>query len=259
MKEHPQVIIKKRFTGQRHSGTFHSARSPKESGVNKLISLGAALLVAGFTTPALSQNAANEQIRSPWYIGLGISRNDGTVPEESVDLVRTGATTPGATFTSTTIDDRFAGAKLFVGYRLFDNLALEAGATDLGTAKINFGYYSGPTQIGFLDMKYSMSAIYLDAVGTFALDAKWSVLGRVGVSFGETRVNFEGQPVTIIFANNDSQDETKTRIKFGAGAQYHITPTWILRGEWERYDMPDPISDELIKIDSFTGSIVYQF
>jgi OOP family OmpA-OmpF porin len=229
--------------------------------VSKHISLGvAALLAVGWMGPVLAQDAEDNQGASPWYVGLGISRNDGTIPGNVVSGIGALAAPGGTTFTSTTVDDRFAGSKLFVGYRFFDFLALELGATRLGTARVNYNYLAGLTSIGTLEMAYSLKALYLDAVGMWSPTARWTLLGRVGLSVGQSTVKFDGNPITLVFASNEDQDDTKTRVKFGAGVQYNFTPAWGFRGEWERYKLPEPVvADELIKIDSFTGSVVYRF
>ena len=105
-------------------------------------------------------------------------------------------------------DTAGAAYKIYGGYRMNPNLALELGATRLGRL-------SGP--LG--DAK--ANAYSLDAVGLLPLNAQWSALGRLGVARVKTSAG--------------GLDDTGTAPKFGLGAQYQLNSSTALRGEWERY------------------------
>ena len=98
--------------------------------------------------------------------------------------------------------------KLFGGYQLTPNFALEAGVGELG--RIHNGV-----------AKVDGRGIYLDAVGLYPVDGKWSLLGRVGAAH-----------VNLDTSNGDSAGNG---LKLGLGAQYSLTSKLALRGEWERY------------------------
>jgi hypothetical protein len=71
-------------------------------------------------------------------------------------------------------------------------------------------------------------------------------------------VDFTGSPITLIVANSD-KTESKVREKFGAGVGYNLNSAFAVRAEWERYKMPDPLSDELFNVDAATLSVLYRF
>jgi len=98
--------------------------------------------------------------------------------------------------------------KIYGGYRINPNFALELGAVRLGRL-------SGP--LG--DAK--ANGYSLDAVGLLPLSAQWSALGSLGV--GRMKTSAGGL------------DDTGTAPKFGLGAQYQLNSSTALRGEWERY------------------------
>ena len=83
--------------------------------------------------PALAQSL-DARPTSPWYIGFGGLRSDATIPGESVDAIDTaGSVFLGSTTTLRTVDDRFAGWKLYLGYEFTPNIAVEFGGSSMGT------------------------------------------------------------------------------------------------------------------------------
>src|SRR5207248_831814 len=98
--------------------------------------------------------------------------------------------------------------KLFGGYQVTPNFAVEAGAADLGHLDANNGVTHA-------------SSAFVDAVGIAPLNDKWSLLGRIGVA----QVNVD----------TSAGDDSGSGLKMGLGAQYNLTSSVALRGEWERY------------------------
>ena len=95
----------------------------------------------------------------------------------------------------------------YVGYKINDNFAVEAGAQSLG--------------------KYTVSGSDVDAsawnvsvVGTVPVDPKFSVFGRLG---------YGSLTATAIGASGDT-----TSALFGAGVRYHLNQNLAIRGEYTR-------------------------
>ena len=116
--------------------------------------------------------------------------------------------------------------KLFGGYQLAPNFALEAGAADLGHIDNGNGKVDG-------------RSVFLDAVGIAPLNDKWSLLGRLGVA----HVNLD----------TSAGDSGGSGLKLGLGAQYSLTSNIALRGEWERYH-PSVFGDKP-NIDQYTFGV----
>ena len=106
-------------------------------------------------------------------------------------------------------DRSSTGTKLFGGYQLTPNFAVEGGYTDLGKFNSSAGQLKG-------------SGVYLDAVGTLPLSGPWSATGRVGVFNGKATSSLTGS-------------DRGTTAKVGAGLQYAIDKNLSLQGDWERY------------------------
>ena len=237
--------------------------------MNKFAALGAiSMLFAGVSTGAGAQDPSlkPEDVISQWHIGLGIARNNASISQESIDAVGAAAAAALPTVPDFTVVDKkdvTTGLKLVVGYDVNRYFAVEVGAASFGKSSVEHDYRVGLSSVGFLKTDYKMEALFADAVGILPLGAGWSVLGRGGVSIGRTAVSFDGFPVTLI-ASGDERRKTKIRAKFGLGAIYEFTPRVSVRGEWERYQLPDPVStllgsNKLVKIDSLTASVVYRF
>jgi OOP family OmpA-OmpF porin len=98
--------------------------------------------------------------------------------------------------------------KLFGGYQLSRNFALEAGVADLGRISDDGGSIKAHGE-------------YLDAVGLLPLNESWSLLGSVGVA----HVNID----------TSNGDDNGAALKLGLGAEYALNKSVALRGEYEAY------------------------
>ena len=102
------------------------------------------------------------------------------------------------------------GGKIFGGYQVNPNFAVEAGVAELGNVN------SGSGQV-------DSYGTYVDAVGILPLSPQWNLLGRVGVAHKAV--------------NTPTGDDGGNGFKVGLGAEYALTKTVALRGEWERYQL----------------------
>ncbi len=100
--------------------------------------------------------------------------------------------------------------KVYGGYQLNPNFAVEAGVTELGAVN---------NAAGQVDNYGS----FVDAVGIVPLNPQWSLLGRVGVAH--------------MAVNTPTGDDGGNGFKVGLGAEYALTKAVAVRGEWERYEL----------------------
>jgi OmpA-OmpF porin, OOP family len=100
--------------------------------------------------------------------------------------------------------------KLFAGYQVNPNFAIEAGLVKFGKVSNNSGQIDAHSQ-------------FLDAVGILPLDDKWSLLGRLGVAH--------------VQVNTSQGDDGGNGLKAGLGVQYALANNMAIRGEWERYQL----------------------
>lgn len=108
---------------------------------------------------------------------------------------------------------RGPGLKLYGGYQLTPNFAVEAGYANLGrTDSSGGGQAKG-------------QGVFLDGVGSYEFAPRWSVLGSVGVA----DVRFDTP------AGKDSSPA----LKLGVGLQYDLNKTTALRVGYDQYRFSD--------------------
>jgi OOP family OmpA-OmpF porin len=119
-------------------------------------------------------------------------------------------------------------------------------------------FRTGLNSIGTFDVKYKMTAVFVDLVGMIPFAEKWSLIGRIGAAYGKTSVTTNGSPISFAISNDDKSDK-EVREKFGAGIDYNVNAKFTVRAEWERYKLPDPFSDEMINADTATLGLLDRF
>ncbi len=123
------------------------------------------------------------------------------------------------------------GAKVYGGYTLTPNFALEGSVFRLGH-----------THMG--DANVNTTGIALDGVGNYMFAPQWSLLGRVGVA--------EGRFYT------SGGDDSSAAVKFGAGVQYDLTKQVALRVQYERYHFFNAF-DSKPNVGEYTAGVKFSF
>ena len=175
----------------------------------KLTKITSALGLAALA--ALAGPGALAQGQDPgWYGGANVGRSAATIDDERIN-----SGLLGRGFTSSTIvdDDRSTGYKVFGGYQLNRNFAVEGGYFDLG----NFGYAATTVPAGTLDGRIQLRGLNLDLVGTVPLSEKFSVFGRAGLNYAQARDSFSGTGAVQV--TNPKPRENDTHYKLGLGLQ----------------------------------------
>ena len=209
---------------------------------HSLYFLAAAGLGSLLAAPAFAQDAGSV------YIGGGIGQSKATLHADDVSRRLLGA---GLAPTITSKDEKDTSYKLFMGYQMTPNWALEAGAYDLG--KFHFGGTTTPA--GTFNGDVRGRGLNLDLVGKLPLGEKWSFLGRVGAA--ATRTNNEYASTGAAGAGYGGR-HTKIDAKYGLGLQYAFSPNFAIRGEVERYRMRDVI-DTRMPVTTSMLSLVWSF
>lgn len=207
------------------------------------------LALAGFaalcSTTAMAQMA---QTAPGFYVGGSLGSTRANFNNDAINSQYAGS---GFTVNSSTVDNTSNGGKLFGGYQLNPNFAIEGGLFDLG--KFN---YSGTTSAGTYSGRSRVHGLNLDLVGTLPLSDRFSVLGRVGAAYSRTGDDITGTGIVVPINNN--RKSNSTNVKYGVGLQYAITDALSLRGELERYRVNDPFRNRN-NIDMASLGLIYRF
>ena len=171
---------------------------------NKKVMIAAIISAASMMVPAVgyAQQAQDRGL----YAGVSLGQSD---VQDGCDGL-TGV--PGVS-----CDDSDSAWKLFGGYRLTPNFAVELGYTNLGEiSATGFG----------VNVSAEATAWELVGVGSFPINNQFSIYGKLGMYRAETELNSN---VGV------SADESNTGLTFGIGAAYSFTRSMSVRAEWQKY------------------------
>ncbi|MDO8276844.1 MAG: outer membrane beta-barrel protein [Burkholderiaceae bacterium] len=198
---------------------------------------------------ALASSLVMAQETSGWYVGGNIGRSSATIDNPRIidNLLSKGLAT-----TSMLNDDRDTGGKIFGGYQLNKNFALEAGYFDLG----RFSFAATTVPAGTLNGNIRLRGVNLDAVGILPLTERFSVLGRIGLNYAQARDGFSGTGAVVV--TNPSPSKRDTNLKLGLGLMYAFTDSLAIRLEAERYRINDAVGNRG-HVDQVSLGLVYRF
>lgn len=181
----------------------------------------AAAVAAAMALPA----AAMAQARGDagWYVGgsFGKTEDNESCPTTNCDL-------------------KDSGWKLFGGYKLNRNLAVEAAYADFGTFSAGGTFFGTPVSVNV-----DVTSVNLAAVGVLPVGDRFGLFGKAGISF--TSYDASGSASGFTFTGSDDE----TELLWGFGATYNFTPNLAIRAEWERLNKSD--------VDMMSIGIQYRF
>lgn len=205
----------------------------------------AALLLSG---PAAAQN-------SGWYLGGGPSASRAKF--ERGDFVGL------ANATTYSADDGDVGIKVFGGYKLSPNVALEFGVASLGRFQHRFSSGAG----NYAVFNYDASAATVGIAGTLPLGGGFAVQARAGVAFTAARLELASRSGSVTVSSTqcwnsffDDCISTSTNLMWGVGAQYDVNPRWGMRLDYDNYGkVGDEFETGRAKIDAWSANVVFRF
>ena len=206
------------------------------------------ITLAVLGTASCSLAIAQDETTGP-YIGGSVGQTRAKFSNDSISNFLAGQ---NLAVQSATGQNNSTGFKAFGGYQFNRNLAVEGGYFDLGRSNYTFntvpaGTFSGNTTVRGLN---------LDLVGIAPLTDRFSVLGRVGAAYAQSRANFAS--TGAVPANGSPTSRNGTDLKLGLGLQYAITEALGIRAEIERYRINDPVRNRGF-INMASIGLVYRF
>ena len=186
---------------------------------------------------------------SNWYGGASIGQSRAKIDDE-----RIAARLLSSGLTSSIVDDnRHTSYKLFGGYQLNKNFALEAGYFDLG----QFGFTATTVPAGTLTGKIKLKGFNFDVVGSMPVADKFSVLGRLGLNYAKAQDEFASTGV-VNSPTTPSPSKSSMNYKAGMGLQYDLSKSMGLRAEAERYRIDDAVGNKG-DVNMFSLGFIYRF
>lgn len=203
----------------------------------------AALLAAG-------QAAAQS---TGWYIGGGPGAAKAKFERSDFTGLAAG---------TYTVDDSDVAARVFGGYRVAPNWAVEFGIAGLGSYRHRFDAGTGAAQY-----RYDVSAATVAMAAHLPLGGGVALNGRLGAAFTATRLRGPSETGTITTtppscANSffDDCTATKTNFLWGLGAQFDVNPRWGIRVDYDNYGkVGEEFETGRAKIETLSASVLFRF
>ncbi len=192
--------------------------------------------------------AAVTQAAGPWYVGAGggwTSTNADAV-DMHPNLVAEHAPT------STNVDDNDTGWKVFVGFQVNPNIAIEGSYTDLGMFTLDADITL--PGVGTLSDTLEPEAWCLSGVGTLPVQNNFSINGRLGVCRWDD--NFSGSHTVAAVVTPEPEFSEGTDLLIGLGGSYEFANNLSVRAEWERYFN---VIHDIEDVDFYSVSVMMRF
>ena len=191
---------------------------------------------------------------SGWYIGGGPGATNAKFERGDFTDLATGATY--------SVDDSDVAPRVFGGYRVAPNWAVEFGIAALGSYKHRFNAGTGTALY-----RYDVSAATVAMAANLPLAGGVSFNGRLGAAFTATRLRGPSETGTIATfppscANNffDDCTSTKTNFLWGLGVQFDINPRWGMRLDYDNYgEVGEEGETGRAKIEALSASVLFRF
>lgn len=133
------------------------------------------------------------------------------------------AASVGGTLSS--CDDKDSTWKIFAGYRVSRNVAIEGTYIDFGEITADGSSFGVPFRA-----RADATGFGAAIVGIAPLSERFSLFGKFGLLVTEGDVFSTGAGGTFSDSGSDSG------LHFGVGAMFDVTPAFAIRAEWERED-----------------------
>lgn len=168
--------------------------------------LGAAQALAQSSGSGLNASGSSWYVPNSTYLGFNVGKSNYSL----------GSGAGGFAF-----DKRDTSYSLYGGGYFNNNFGVELGYSNFG--RINRA--GGSTKA---------EGINLSLVGRLPLNSSFSLLGKVGTTYGRTKVS--SAPASGIVAGR----ETGFGLSYGVGAEYAFTPNWSAVLQWDEHDLKFP-------------------
>ncbi|HEX5311968.1 OmpA family protein [Aquabacterium sp.] len=189
------------------------------------------------------------QAQSYYYGGISVGQSRSSLDEENITQQQIGS---GLSVVNIQREERDTAYKLFGGYQFNRYYGMEVGYFYLGTPHFS----STTTPDGSLEGKVKIQGWNVDLLGFLPLTTNLSALGRLGAQYAKTSDRFTGSGAVVPADPNPTNHHGN--YKFGAGLQYEFSPSFLLRGEWERYRVSDAMSNHAA-VNVASLSLIFPF
>lgn len=184
------------------------------------------------------------------YVGVSF----GSADYSSTNVVQDAVAAAGTTINATTITESASGNKFYYGYEFTPSWALELSYADLGKAGSSGSGLSGAVNVNY-DSAVDVSSLGLAAVYNVSPGEKFNPYLKLGINRWDTDSDFQVTASLAGAASVQGLDSSNsgTDLLFAVGIDGDITDSLLFRFEIEKYDMDDPIVQDVTLISAGLG------
>ena len=213
------------------------------------------LLLVSCSLAAFAAETANNSTKG-WFAGISLGRSRISVDDTAITDPLTAG---GFTGISSSKDTQESAGKIYGGYRLSRNFAVEFGYADLGRFKFD-GSAASPTGAVY-EGDFRSKGLNFDALGLLPVGESLAFFGRLGGYYSRTTTRFSSLG-TVAFTPGFETERSKNEfnLKAGFGLQWDFSKSFGLRSEYEHYfKLGDTATTGEFSIDMISIGLTYRF
>lgn len=168
-----------------------------------------------------------------WYAGAGFGRS--TTKLDTSDLSDAQREFQGTGFaTSLSIDQTDTAKRVFGGYRVNENFAVEGEYADFGKSTLSFSAKKG-TKYANASGDFKTKGLGVSVVGSMPIGNTFSVFAKAGAFRWSVKSDFSYADNITPEAGSDSTTANGVKPMVGVGVQFDFDKTFAVRVEHERF------------------------
>ncbi|HEX6321484.1 MAG TPA: outer membrane beta-barrel protein [Burkholderiales bacterium] len=181
-----------------------------------VVTLAGLALAGAVASPAAAQDVG-------FYLGGSLGQAEASGLCSDLNILITGI--PGGNGTLASCDEKDSGFKLFGGYRVNRNFAVEGSYFDYGSFRANGQTFGVPFRVSGDATAWGFAALGILPVGE-----RFSLFGKAGLLMTDMTITGAG------VGGAGTEDESDSGLHIGVGAMFNLTRNFGIRAEWERND-----------------------
>ena len=207
--------------------------------------------LAGIIASSALTAVAAQAEENGWYGGINLGRSSGGVSSGQIDgvLNKQGITSSTATGSHDT------SYNLNLGYQFNRNFALEGGYNDFGKLKVNSTVTAPANDTA--SGNWSATGWSAVGVGILPLDRNFSVYGKAGVVFADTKLSLSSDTGANAISGGSRRSTNGT---YGLGVSYDFGNRVVGKLEWNRYQgLGDSNTTGSADLNTYMAGVAYKF
>lgn len=193
----------------------------------------AVVALAFASSVSFAQAARSDAVVGPWYVGASGGRSAADLDDWDYYNGFTVGGLPFAGLVTMNTDTRDTAWRIFLGYNINQNWAIEAAYTDLGRIKAR--YSATANGLPLFEVTGDQVAWSAAVKGTVPINKRFDVFALLGATSNRTKVTFT--EINAAFAGGvPSGSDHRTGLMTGLGAEFKPSPNLGIRFEYQNYD-----------------------